>query len=308
MRPKGCTALRKVFGPGACWWAASVTVLLGLLLVRGVFGQAPEGPKAEAPEPSAAGKAPEEPKESDEPVYIEHADQVSYDPEKNVYFLTTLPPDQSKGPVHFRHKDTHLYCDQAQYNEEEDTARATGNLRIVQPDTTVTGDLIIADFDQEVAEIIGNVRVVTQRKKRTSADSGQSKEEEQKETRWEEYKQKITTITCQQIRYWYEEKRAIATGGVVAEQEDKRITADEAEYVEKEDLLTLRGNPVVASTKDGDRFTTTWVKVEIEGERFWTGPFVGTFRREKKQEQKSGQQEPAPQPQQPGLPPPPPPP
>ncbi|MBM3471771.1 MAG: hypothetical protein FJX75_00695 [Armatimonadetes bacterium] len=288
-------------GRSSRWWiSVSAALLCGLLVVT-VPGQEPPPPdtKAAGPEakPPDAEKQDAEGKVADEPVHIEHADLMTYDPEKNLYFLT--------GNVHFRHKDTHLYCDQAQYNEDEDTARATGNLKIVQPETTITGDLITADFGEEVADIVGNVRLLTQKKKEEpkpeveatgEAPAEPAKEGEQKEGRWEEYKEKLTTVTCNQIRYWYEEKRAVATGNVVAEQEDKKVYGEEAEYVEKDDLLTLKGDPVKAVMDNGNTFTTPWVKVEVEGERFWTGPIIGTFKREKKEEAKPGEEPPAPPP------------
>jgi lipopolysaccharide assembly outer membrane protein LptD (OstA) len=222
---------------------------------------------------------------------------MSYDPEKDLYFLS--------GNVHFRHKDTHLYCDEAQYSEVEDTARATGNLKLTQPETTVTGDLITADFEEEVADIVGNVRLVTQKKKKEEApaegeaapkadEPPPAERADASDDRWEEYKEKLTTVTCDQIRYWYEEERALATGHVVAVQEDKKVYGDEAEYVEKDDLLTIKGNPVKGVMENGNQFTTPWVKVEVEGERFWTGGFSGTFKREKKDEEQPAEEQPAP--------------
>ena len=309
MRPRGLGRL------AARVTLATPAVLLGLalaLLVTALLAQPAESPpdapdvKADTPEPAppAEGQAgtEEEKKEADEPVRIEHADLLTYDPEKNVYYLSTLS-EGSGGPVHFIHKDTHLYCDKAEYNEDEDTARSTGNLKIVQPDTTITGDLITADFDDEVADITGNVRLVTKKQKKAAGEPPAGEEpkaadrpageapKEEEPGRWDEYKEKLTTVTCEHIRYWYEQKNAIATGNVVAEQEDKKCFADEAEYVEKDDLLTVKGNPVRVEMTNGNRFQTPWAKVEVEGERFWTGGFTGTFKREKKDE--TGDQPPA---------------
>jgi len=171
-----------------------------------------------------------------------------------------------------------------------------------------------ADFGDEVADISGNVRLLTQKKKQEAPAEGEAApkageapapEGEGKEGRFEEHKRKLTTVTCQQIRYWYEEKRALATGNVLAEQEDKKVYADEALYVEKDDLLTLTGNPVTAVMENGNRFTTPWVKVEVEGERFWTGGFSGTFKKEKTEEEKPAEGEPAPPNGPPTVPPPP---
>jgi lipopolysaccharide assembly outer membrane protein LptD (OstA) len=290
--------LRTLFG-GRPWALALPAGGLLALLVAVALAQPAPPPDVKAETPEATAPPADEPKESDEPVHIEHADLLNYDPETNIYYLS--------GSVHFRHKDTHLYCDRAEYNEDEDTARATGNLKIVQPETTVTGDLIVADFDEEVADITGNVRLVTQKKKEEKAADaappaeGRPEAEEEKPGRWEEHKEKLTTVTCEKLRYWYEEKHALATGTVVAEQEDKKCFADEAEYLEKDDLLTLKGDPVRVVKTNGDHFETPWVKVEVEGERFWTGGFSGVFKREKKDEEKGGG-EPAPPPAPPAPP------
>ncbi len=251
-------------------------------------------PPPEAEKDEAAKQGDEE---EEEPVHVENADLMQYDPEKALYFLT--------GNVHFRHKDAHLYCDEAQYDEENDTARAVGHLKLVTPDTTVTGDLITADFDEEVADITSNVRLVTQRKKKANEedekgaaegeaaetvepaeqDAG-AKEEEGRPKKLDEYREKLTTVTCEKIRYWYEEKRAVATGNIVAVQEDKTCYADEGTYLEEEDTLTLTGSPVRVVMENGNRFETNKVTVDVEGDRIWTeGPFSGIFKREKKEEQ-----------------------
>ncbi|MGQ9731036.1 MAG: OstA-like protein [Candidatus Zipacnadales bacterium] len=276
-------------------------MLLGGALLGAVLSAQlpPTPPPSVTANDQSSAEAPEEPREEEEPVRIERADFLKYDPEQNVYYLT--------GNVHFIHKDTHLYCDEAEYNDDKETARAVGNLKLVQAETTVTGDLMTADFNEEVAEVIGNVRLITKKKKEankkesetagqaSSADqSDQSAEKHQqsatgesdaeKSGRWDEYKEKLTTITCDKLSYWYEAERAIATGNIVVEQDDKVCYAEEAEYVEADDLLTLKGNPVRVVMESGNTFQTPWIKVEVEGERFWTGGFTGVFKREKKDE------------------------
>ena len=260
---------------------------------------------APAPETADEATAPDEKQtqaeEEEEPVHIENADRMQYDPEKGLYFLT--------GNVHFRHKDAHLYSDEAQYDEENDTARAVGKLKLVTPDTTVTGDLITADFDEEVAEITGNVRLVTQRKKEEEAETepqageaeggaegeagerpadeaAEAEEDEKKPKKLDEYREKLTTVTCGKIRYWYEEKRAVATEYIVAVQEDKTCYADEGTYLEEEETLTLTGDPVRVVMENGNRFQAPKITVDIAGDQVWTeGRVSGIFKREKKEEE-----------------------
>lgn len=294
----------------AAAFAARAALVAMLLLGASAVGQ-DQTPPAPAPSPEAGDTAPppepakdeaarKEDGEEEEPVHIENADLMQYDPEKAVYFLT--------GNVHFRHKDAHLYCDEAQYDEENDTARAVGHLKLVTPDSTVTGDLITADFSDEVADITGNVRLVTQRKKKAeenpeegaekpaeaqpNEENGEAAGGEEKPKKLDEYREKLTTVTCEKIRYWYEEKRAVATGNIVAVQEDKTCYADEGTYLEEEDTLTLVGKPVRVVMENGNRFETNKVTVDVEGDRIWTeGPFSGIFKREKKA--KEGEEQPA---------------
>ena len=76
---------------------------------------------------------------------IESADLLRYDPVEGTYHLT--------GHVVFSHRDIKLYCDEAVYDYDENSAVAKGNPRIVSKDTTITGTLVEVDFDNEVAGI-----------------------------------------------------------------------------------------------------------------------------------------------------------
>jgi lipopolysaccharide assembly outer membrane protein LptD (OstA) len=291
---------------------ALAALAAALTLAPLVLGQdqAPTPPSAKADDAAPPPEATDESEqaeekaaeEEEEPVHVENADHMRYDAEKGLYFLT--------GNVHFRHKDGQLYCDEAQYDEENDTARAVGHLKLVTPDTTVTGDLITADFDEEIADITGNVRLITQRKKKTEdekqegaekAEGAEPKPEDagaeegdEKPKKLDEYREKLTTVTCEKIRYWYEEKRALATGNIVAVQEDKTCYADEGTYLEEEEMLTLVGSPVRVVMENGNRFQANQVKVDVASDRIWTegGPFSGFFKREKKKEEE-GEGEPA---------------
>ncbi len=102
---------------------------------------------------------PDEPEgitEDEDRARIESADHLRYDATEGMYYLD--------GNVILSHKDIKLYCDSATYDYDNNRAVAQGNPRIVNPDTTVTGDIIEADFDDEVATISGYVTAVTQRK------------------------------------------------------------------------------------------------------------------------------------------------
>jgi len=160
-------------------WLVATGCAAALLVFAVVWAQDDAPPSTVPPPATEAAPAPEDGAATEDPekdhVYVERADKVRFEPDPDdpdnpdagIYYLSQN--------VHIRHKDMQLFCDECVYNIGKDTGRALGNLRLVQPDTTVTGDLLEADFDQEVAVVTGNVRLVTQ-KKEEGDEAGQPAE------------------------------------------------------------------------------------------------------------------------------------
>ncbi len=273
-----------------------------------------------AQERETAGEAA---KEEDQRVNVEHADRMRYDGENKLFFLT--------GSVVMTHKDITLYCDEAQYNEEADTARATGSLKVTSPESTVGGDLITADFDRKLVVITGNVHLVTQRKPKAAEGQEESPgspapqsggatrspgptsgaaatpgteaaSEQGRPERFRDYHEKLTTITCERIDYWYEEKRLIATGNITVVQEDKTVTADDAVYDEENDIVTLTGRPVRLLRENGDEFETPKVTISVE-DNWIDADSVRAVMQRKEEKETEGAKEPegptTPQPEEP---------
>jgi len=214
----------------------------------------PTPPKLETPAPQNEAAATEP--EADDVVNIEHADLLQYEADNGMYYLS--------GSVVFSHQDVKMYCDEAWYDEANDTARATGHLHIVDPEATITGDFATANFDTEVATVTGNVTVIAQKK----VEEAQSSEDEQeKPSKFEEYRRKKTTITCPKIVYEYNDdvKKMTLTGPVKAVQEDKTAWAEQAVYEELTDIITLTGN-VRVITKKGEEFRAPEVVISVEEE------------------------------------------
>ena len=236
--------------------------------------------------PAAAGQA--EGKSDEERVKIESADKMAYDPDTKTYHLT--------GNVVFSNKDSRLYCDQADYNEEADTAKATGHLRATDPSSVITGDLMEADFGKKLTVVTGNVTIVTQKKKNKTSDetaatslskadkgtpglqkaqgntaSGETaasapKDKSSKEpSTGKDYQEKKTTITCERLEYYYADdvKKMIATPRIKAIQEDKTVWADQAVYEDIPRLITLTGN-VVLNTEKGDEMHCTSAVISVD--------------------------------------------
>ncbi len=207
---------------------------------------------------------------ADDIVKIEHADLLQYEADKEMYYLS--------GSVVFSHRDVKIYCDEAWYDEVNDTARATGHLRIVDPEATITGDIATVNFDTEIATVTGNITIVAQ-KKVDEAES--SKDEEEKPSKFEEYRRKKTIITCPKIVYEYNDdvKKMTMSGPVKAVQEDKTAWAERAVYEELTDIITLTGN-VRVITKKGEEFRSPEVVISVEEEWMTARDVSGiTFRR-----------------------------
>ena len=252
----------------------------------------------------------------DDRVIIEHVDNLKYDPQTKTYHMT--------GNVVFANKDMKLYCDEADYNEEADTAKARGHLRAVDPNSVITGDLIDADFGKDLAIITGNVVIVTQKKgneveekpkpglekpdagsatlagnepgaapEKAAADKSGTKEEPE---HLEDYWKNKTTITCERLEYYYADdvKKMIATPRVKAVQEDKTVWADHAVYEDLTSIITLTGNVILTKT-NGDEMRCNKAVVSTEDDWIQAEGMSGvTLRKKKNSSEKPPEAKPAP--------------
>ena len=219
-----------------------------------------------------------------------------------------------RGNVVFARQDMKLYCDEADYDENADTAKARGNLRIVNPDSVITGDVVEADFGKELAVITGNVRVITQKKQNEKssdtpgmtlekpsgladaaganesasqpATAGDKPKNGEEPEHLEDYWEKKSTITCERLEYYYgdDAKKMIATPRVKAVQEDKTVWADTAVFEDLRRVITLTGN-VVLNTDKGDELRCTKAVVYIDEDRVDSEGVKGmTLRKQRKDE------------------------
>jgi len=255
----------------------AMAALLGAVACVG-YAQPASGGKPRVEDPKRLGEPKKKEKKDDE-VRIDNADQGRYDANRDLFYLS--------GNVVFRDEDVKLYCDEASYNGNDDTAACAGNLRIVDPENTITGLKMNADFDAEIANIEGNVKIVTT--KTPKSQENRDREE------GKEPKKRITTITCDKVVYYYTEgeRRAIATGNVKAVQEDKTVTAQRADYDREKDVVVL-GTKVTFTMENGNTFvcrkatisvTDDWINVE--------GMDNGVFKREKKEADEGSESTPA---------------
>jgi len=273
---------------------ALLVVILGILLGPSLGPAenqvAPEPPRSDKPkaEPKPAAAQPQ--KKKQERLVVEWVDALSR--EGDIYHL--------RGHVVFAREDMKLYCDEADYDEKADTARARGHLRITDPNSVITGDLLDADFAKEIAVITGNVTVVTQKKinsaqgkaptpslekpgkggahgkngggnppaaKLASAIADKYKRTSKEPEHFEDYWEKKSTTTCERLEYYYadDQKRMIATPRVKAVQEERTVWADKAVYEDIPRLATLTGN-VIIQTAEGDEMQCEQATVSLDEE------------------------------------------
>ncbi len=296
-----------------CLVVAGLLVAVSLVVAQEAATDGAEKAAAETTETTETtgpGEKPAEEKrdEDDERVRLEWADEFFHDKAASTYYL--------KGNVQMLHKGVRMYADEAEYYEDTDTAKATGHLKAVDPEATITGDLVEADFDKKIIVVTGNVRIVAQKKKegekgeenQTADDTGGQETESASETpetsgpqkeaeeengdeepdTLEGYAEKRTVITCDKVTYYYDEdvKKAIATGKVRAVQEDKTVWAEKAVYEQIPDIVTLTGH-VRFKRENGDEGRAPKAVIGIEDDWIRAENVRGiTFRRsEEEQEQ-----------------------
>jgi len=285
-----------------------LTIGLGLLCLGLAWAQSntaanPDGANAKA---KPAPTAPAAKKADDDRVIIEHVDNLRYEPTTKTYFL--------RGNVVFANRDLKLYCDQADYDSDADTAVARGHLRVTSPDSVITGDLIEADFGKELTVITGHVTIIAQKKgnkaaggtpetslekpgKNGASGNGAGSNQPAGETaavaakpkgepeHLEDYWKKKTTITCERVEYYYADdvKKMIATPRVKAVQEDKTVWADTAVYEDIPRVITLTGN-VVLTTDKGDEIHCAKAVISVDEDWIKAEGMSGVTLRKKKAE------------------------
>jgi lipopolysaccharide assembly outer membrane protein LptD (OstA) len=198
-------------------------------------------PKKLAPRDDAAPK-------KNNKLRIKSASVANYDIPRGLFSL--------HGKVNFQDQDgkVNLYCDEALYNENDDTAACAGNLKVTDPDNIITGKHMNADFAAETIVIEGDVTIVTTKGPKEKPKEGEAKAEQKR----------VTTITCDKIVYTYTEgkRRAVATGTITAKQKDKTVLAQRADYDLEKDTITV-GDKITITMDNGNKFECTGAVIGV---------------------------------------------
>jgi len=198
----------------------------------------------------------------EEPKYTEikySADKSSYrwEGEDRVLVL--------KGAVKFVQGDTVLLADTVDYRESTRTAKAFGNLKIYDEQSTVTGEACLVDFKEKKGTLTGDARLVARpNPKSKKLDS--------------EWKDEIT-ITCDKIEYFYKDKKAVVSSPLKMVQKTRTITADSATYFGREEVVHLAGNVKGNDSKDRHSFSAPKVVISLKDNDEWieAEKATGTF-------------------------------
>ncbi|MHB0913556.1 MAG: LptA/OstA family protein [Armatimonadota bacterium] len=165
-----------------------------------------------------------------------------------------------QGNVKFTQGDTTLAADKVDYRESTRTAVATGNLRIADDRSTITGDTCTVSFKEKKSTITGAVTLVIKPK---AKDKSGLKDD--------------ATLTCQAIDYFYKEKRAVISSPLTLVQKDRTVNADSAVYQGEPELVELTGN--VEGHDEKHTFSAPKVTVSLKEDNEWVEAekATGTF-------------------------------
>lgn len=251
--------------------------LLGCCIAQ-AQNPAPDTPRVPAPQ-KLGPRDPNAPKEEGQ-FRIKNADRGRYDTKRGLFYLW--------GHVIFQDKDVTVECDEASFNEPDDTAACAGHIKMNDSESEITGELVNADFGAEIVNIMGNVKIVTTKsaKKEETAPGANTEGAKPEEKR-------VTTITCERIQYYYTEgkRHAVVTGLIKAVQKERTITAQHADYDRERDVITL-GDDVTITREDGSEFHCTLARVGVSDDSIEMQNLSGKGIRKKKAE--SGKTAPAP--------------
>jgi len=221
----------------------------------------PKTPAVPAPEklgPRDKGAS----KDADE-LRISNANRSRIDTRRNLYYLW--------GNVQFQDKEMSVVCDEASYNQNDDTASCAGSITMKDAESVITGTRVNADFGAKIIIVVGGVKIVTT--KAAKAEDGKADSAEQR----------TTTITCDKLQYYYTEgkRRAVATGNVKAVQKDRTVIAQRADLDREQDIITL-GDDVTITMDNGNEFHCTKATVSTTEDWVNMDALKGKVVREKK--------------------------
>jgi len=196
------------------WRSQKVKAALGLLFLVVIL---PSVAVAEAPK---------------EKVRVTAADKVTIDLNADITVF--------EGSVRITYGDVELIADRAEVKERK-TAVLSGNVRLVQTDLVLTGEVFTAYINEKRVVAEGDV-VLTKEEARADDGEGSSSERETD----------TITVTCAVMELSTKTRGFTAEGNVEVKRGSSFAKADHATYAESEKVVVLTGD-VAAESKNGEK-------------------------------------------------------
>ncbi len=196
------------------WRSQKVKAALGLLFLVVIL---PSVAVAEAPK---------------EKVRVTAADKVTIDLNADITVF--------EGSVRITYGDVELIADRAEVKERK-TAVLSGNVRLVQTDLVLTGEVFTAYINEKRVVAEGDV-ILTKEEARADEGEGSSSERETD----------TITVTCDVMELSTKTRGFTAEGNVEVKRGSSFAKADHATYAESEKVVVLTGD-VAAESKNGEK-------------------------------------------------------
>ena len=172
-----------------------------------------------------------------------------------------------KGNVKFVQGDTVLVADKIDYRESTRTAVASGNLKIYDDQSTITGETCTVNFKEKKGTLTGSVHMVAKPKPKPETTTAAADTSKPKSLR-SEFKDEVD-ITCDKIEYWYKDKRAVVSSPLKMIQKTRTLTADSGTYLGKDEIVELVGNVKGTDDKEKHSFSAPKVTVSLKKDAEW---------------------------------------
>lgn len=150
------------------------------------------------------------------------------------------------GSVVVKHLDTTLTADRAEYDEKTRVVTAEGNLKMVDPETEISGAKATAYLNDRKSVIEGDVKLIAKPKPEENPKNPESPRSKFREP---------ATVTCDRMEYLYRKKIATAEGNLKVTQKTRTLVGSKAVYDVNQELLTLTGG-VRVTDEEGQTFTS----------------------------------------------------
>jgi lipopolysaccharide assembly outer membrane protein LptD (OstA) len=180
-------------------------------------------------------------------------------------------------------EDFILYADDVVYNERTNEAVARGNLRVETRDSTITANLIRADFDAKMIYCIGKV-VMKSHGEKDGIQPVPDKNGRGGRSLRQEVLHKPSSLTCDRIDYSYENQEARLAGNIRMRQGENFGTCELIIFDEANNIAQLMGS---VEFTNGDKQTiktrdlTVWIDSNISESRKITSLDIPVKRNEK---------------------------